>query len=186
MADACASNAPCCWAATPSAASCADADFGNAWTFNVQCMPSSKLPDKVSLRSGAVKPCSANRLCARSTAVDSAALRPAFCAALPSAPRPAAKAIANSAIAASTSIRVKPRALFMALIHRHRAGQPIHVDAHAAMPVDEHDVAATGTAVRKIADARDAGLLRILGRRRDPQGRTARPRARFAPRRGEG
>src|SRR5574337_1832747 len=171
MADACASNAPCCWAATPSAASCADADFGNAWTFNVQCMPSSKFPDKVSLRSGAVKPCSANRLCARSTAVDSAALRPAFCAALPSAPRPTAKAIASSAIAASTSIRVKPRVLFMAIIHRHRAGQPIHVDAHAAVFVDEHDVAAARTAVRKIADARDAGLPHILGRRRDLEGR---------------
>src|SRR6185437_5133963 len=107
MPAACAIIAPPCCSGTAAAAFCAG--LGNMCTFSVQRMPSSKLPSVLASFNGAISPCSANRLCACSTAASSAVARAAFCADLPSALSAIANAIASSAIAASTSIRVKPR-----------------------------------------------------------------------------
>src|SRR6185437_11374105 len=107
MPAACAIIAPPCCNDTAVAGPCAG--FGKACTFSVQRMPSPKIPCVLSSFKGAISPCSANRLCACSTAASSAVARAAFCADVPSAPRPIANAIASSAIAASTSIKVKPR-----------------------------------------------------------------------------
>src|SRR6185437_7613274 len=66
----------------------------------------------------------------------------------------------------------------------HRAGQPIDVHAYAAPVVAEHDVAAAGTAVGEITDARDAGPVRLFRRRGHAHVRVRGKRAWITPRRG--